>query len=186
MASCGVTCELGERVCTSMNSPHGRLDARFTVRTRRQYHGSSLSILAPCRSALGVRTVSKHRITIQARGTGFIGPLLFDLLSLLVAGKRSVWSHCIPACSKVHRRIQGLGACRTLSLTLHAGAVRWLIDGRNDHGRLPSVENPIIKEIWIETDSMYSCTQSRVKGVFVQPAQCDIICLDWRQRHCDG
>src|SRR5579859_549524 len=64
-----------------------------------------------------VSSVSKYRITIQGRGTGFIGPLLLICSAFWPQESRVSRATGIRACSKVHRRIQSLGACRTLSLS---------------------------------------------------------------------
>jgi hypothetical protein len=101
-----------------------------------------------------------------------------------------VWGHYIPGCSIVNSRIQDHRACRTIRWhmakpikldtdTAQDNVFRWLTDGRNDNERLPLCENPINERFATRLSAIYSCTQSRVKGVFVQPAQCDIICFDW-------
>jgi hypothetical protein len=116
------------------------LDARFTVRTRRRYHGSSLPIIAPCLECCSGRSSliisedhveapnhdpdqpSRFRRTVAFRSSR---PSDYPTCLSIVPPNR-VWSHCIPGCSKVDRRIHGR-ACRTLrwymakSMKIHTG-----------------------------------------------------------------
>lgn len=75
-----------------------------------------------------LRTMSKHRIMIQARRTGAVGPLLFHLRDILTnppvrafqpsgngsVPRNRVWSHYLPGCSIVNSRIQDHRARRTI------------------------------------------------------------------------